>query len=416
VYQVADTSVVARGGRALARGRTHVSRTVILLGLTSLFTDVSSEMVNAVLPLYLVYTLGLSPLAFGAIDGLQQGASSLVRVLGGFAADRLGRYKEVAALGYGLSAACRFGLLVAGRSWGVIAGVVFTDRVGKGIRTAPRDAMISLSSDPEHLGTAFGVHRALDTAGATIGPLVAFALLVLIPQGFDSVFFVSFCFALIGLSILVLFVENRPQQQVAVEPEERLTLRAAAELVRIPGFAPLVAVGSLLALATISDAFLYLSLQRHLGLAVRNLPLLFVATSAVYMILAVPVGRLADRVGRKLVFVVGYSLLLVTYAALVLPPFGLAAVVLVVLAFGAYYAATDGVLMAIGSALLPESARATGLSLIVTATSIAKLLASVLFGAVWTVAGLRTALIAFGCALVLAAAVGAAVLARTRDA
>ena len=210
MYQVADSNVLAKGGRALLRrgSSVRISRTVIFLGLTSMLTDISSEMVTAILPLYLIYSLGLSPLQFGVIDGIQGGAASLVRVASGFAADRFGRYKELAVLGYGLSAFCRVGLLVVGRSWALLGAIVFIDRTGKGIRTAPRDAMISLSSDPDSLGTAFGVHRAMDTAGAVIGPLIAFGMLVALPQGFHSIFFVSFCFALIGLAVLVLFVRN----------------------------------------------------------------------------------------------------------------------------------------------------------------------------------------------------------------
>ena len=143
MYQVADSNVLARGGRALLRrgsSAMRISRTVIFLGLTSMLTDISSEMVTAILPLYLIYSLGLSPLQFGVIDGIQSGAAALVRVARGFAADRFGRYKELAVLGYGLSAFCRIGLLVVGRSWALLGAIVFIDRTGKGIRTAPRDA------------------------------------------------------------------------------------------------------------------------------------------------------------------------------------------------------------------------------------------------------------------------------------
>ena len=148
MYQVADSQVVARGGRALIRQRVRgqVSRTVLLLGVVSMLTDISSEMVTTILPIYLIYTLGMSPLQFGVIDGIQQGASSLVRVASGFTADKFGKYKEVAALGYGISAFCRIGLLVVGRSWALIGATIFADRTGKGIRTAPRDALISLST------------------------------------------------------------------------------------------------------------------------------------------------------------------------------------------------------------------------------------------------------------------------------
>jgi MFS family permease len=413
MYQVADSNVLIQGGRALVRrgARVHVSRVVILLGLTSMFTDISSEMVNAVLPLYLIYALGLSPLQFGVIDGIQGGAASLVRVAAGLAADRFGRYKELAVFGYGLSAVCRIGLLVVGRSWSLLGASVFIDRTGKGIRTAPRDAMISLSSPPDQLGTAFGVHRALDTAGAVIGPLLAFGLLVVLPQGFHSIFVLSFCFALIGLAILILFVQN-PRQELAREVDQALSTRTIARLLAVPRFAAVIAAAGALALVTMSDGFVYLGLQRNLGFELRDIPLLYGATSAVYVVLSVPIGYLADRVGFRRVFVLGYLLLLVVYAALVVPGLGGGASVVVILAFGAYYAATDGILAALASSLLPADVRATGLSLVMTATSLANLLASVAFGAIWVLVGVRAAVVAFAAGIVLAAAFAALILAR----
>ena len=179
MYEVEDSQAVARGHRALFHStlRSGVGRTVILLGVVSMLTDISSEMVATVLPLYLIYTVGLTPLQFGVVDGIYQGGAVLVRVASGFIADRTKRHKEVALAGYGLSALCRPLLIVFGSAWGALAAVIFLDRTGKGIRTAPRDALISLSTTPERLGTAFGIHRALDTTGAMIGPLLAFGLL-----------------------------------------------------------------------------------------------------------------------------------------------------------------------------------------------------------------------------------------------
>jgi MFS family permease len=404
MYQVADSQVLAGGGRALARrgAAIRVSRTVILLGLTSLFTDVSSEMVTTILPLYLVFSLGLSPLQFGVIDGIQQGASSLVRIVAGYTADRFGRYKDVAVLGYGLSAFCRIAFLLVGRSVALIGAIVFVDRTGKGIRTAPRDAMISLSTPQEELGTAFGVHRALDTVGAVIGPLIAFGLLVLLPHDYNPIFFVSFCFALIGLSILVLFVPRRAEL-LEEEPPPPITMRAVARLIAVPRFAALLVAGGVLALVTISDGFVYLGLLNNLDFATRDLPLLYVATSLVYMLLAVPVGRLSDRIGRGKVFVGGYTLLLVVYAAIMAPGLGAAASLVVIVAFGTYYAATDGVLSALASALLPAEVRATGLSLLVTVTSLARLVASIAFGATWVLIGVKGAVGLFSVGLVIAA-------------
>src|SRR5215471_17761561 len=180
-----------------------VSRNVVYLGFTSLLTDISSEMVSTILPLYLVFFLKFTPLQFGMLDGLYQGGAALIRLVGAAAADRSYRYKEVAGLGYGLSALSKIGLLFgAAGGPGLVAASLFVDRTGKGIRTAPRDALISLSSEPRTLGASFAVHRTLDTCGAMIGPLVGFAVLALLPNGFDVLFVASLCFALIGLGVL----------------------------------------------------------------------------------------------------------------------------------------------------------------------------------------------------------------------
>jgi MFS family permease len=161
-----------------------------------------------------------------------------------------------------------------------------------------------------------------------------------------------------------------------------------------------------------SDGFVYLGLQQNLDFAGRNLPLLYVATSLVYMLLAVPAGRLADKVGRGKVFVGGYLLLLVVYAAIVAPGVGPAASLVVIVAFGAYYAATDGVLTAIASAMLPDEARATGLSVLVTVTSLARLVASIAFGAAWVLIGVDAAVVVFAGGLVVAAALAGIILTR----
>jgi MFS family permease len=383
-----------------------VARNVVLLGLVSLFTDISSEMVTTILPLYLVYTLGFSPLQFGIVDGLQQGAAALVRVAGGFAADRTRRHKEVAVVGYGLSAFARLGLLFV-NSVQALSAIVFVDRTGKGIRTAPRDALISLSSDRDSLGAAFGVHRALDTAGAMIGPLIAFGLLWLAPGDFDAVFVVSFCAGLVGLALLVLFVENRP---LPIADAAHVSLRAAVGLLGRRRFATLAAVGGALAVFTVSDGFLFLALQRHLEFEARLLPLLFVGTAGAFMLLAIPVGRLADRVGRGRVFLAGYVPLLGAYALLLLPGFGAVEIPLYLLLLGVYYAATDGVLMALASATLPAALRGSGLALLVTATSLGRLLASIVFGTIWTWQDQETAIAAFAVGLVVAMALAAAAL------
>jgi len=376
-----------------------VSRTVVMLGLTSLFTDISSEMVSTILPLYLLFHLSLTPAAFGVVDGLYQGAAALARIFGGALADRRGGYKAVAVAGYALSALARLGLLIVGDVRTLLTAVVMVDRVGKGIRTAPRDALISLSSRGEDLGAAFGVHRALDTAGAMIGPLLAFGLLALAPNAYDAVFVVSLCVALIGLGFIILFVQNPspPPEAAAVVSAERpaLSLAEAARLLRVPGLGVLLLVGTVLSLVTISDSFLYLTLQRRVAFDPKLLPLLYVATATIFMLTAVPVGRLADRVGRARVFLAGHALLLVVYVSLLLPGAGGAGgglqVVLALVLLGLYYAATDGVLMALAGAALPQEVRASGMGLLTTGTSLARLAGSILFGVMWTWRGVGVA-------------------------
>ena len=170
----------------------RVAPNVWFLGITSLLTDVSSEMVASILPLYLVVTLGMSPFMFGVIDGMYPGITALVRWFGGIAGDRMKRHKELAAAGYAVSAVSRIAWLVVGANPAGIAATVTADRMGKGVRTAPRDALISLSSAREDLGQSFGVHRAMDAAGAMLGPLTAFVVLAAAPQRFDLIFVVSF--------------------------------------------------------------------------------------------------------------------------------------------------------------------------------------------------------------------------------
>ena len=415
MYNVQDSSSLVAGHRALLRPRAaglRVPRTVVLLGFTSLLTDISSEAVAAVLPLYLVYAAGFSPLALGLIDGLYRGAAAITALASGFWADRRKRHKEVATLGYGLSAITKLGLVAAGGAVAPIAVFVMLDRIGKGIRTAPRDALISLSASPKTLGTAFGVHRAMDTTGAMLGPLMAFGILALAPLAFTSVFLVSFCVAVAGLGVIALLVPSRVERTESKPP---LSLRQLSPLLLERRFRALVLVASLLGLATISDAFLYLALQRKLDLAPAVFPLLFVGVSLAFMLLAVPAGKLADRVGRGRVFVGGYVLLLPVYALLLAPQLGYLGLGLVLAFVGASYAATDGVLAALASGTLDEEARGSGLSVLTTATNLSRFVASVGFGALWTWAGLNTAVLVCGLALAAAIVVTGVVLRSTRE-
>ncbi|MER5690329.1 MFS transporter [Streptomyces mirabilis] len=433
----AEGAVRPRAGRR----RAAVAPTVLALGAVSLITDVSSEMVTAVLPLYLVTGLGLSPLGFGLLDGIYNGFSALVRLIGGHLADRGGgRHKGVAGFGYALSAACKPLLLLA-HTLTPIGLILAADRTGKGLRTAPRDALISLSSTPETRGRAFGVHRAMDTAGALFGPLVAFLILRATVDGYDAVFTVSFCVAVVGVLVLVLFVPNSVNgartksapdgartksapdgartksapdgarspatgtapRAISGDTAPRPTLRAALALLGRPDLRRVTLCALLLGLATVSDSFVYLLLQRRLGVPDRWFALLPLGTAAAFLLLAVPLGRLADRVGRWRVFLAGHGALLLAYALLLASWHGTALPYAVLLLHGCFYAATDGVLMAVASESVPEELRSSGLALVQTGQALARFVCSLGFGAAWTAWGDRTALTASTVALALCA-------------
>jgi MFS family permease len=390
VYLSTVTSPPAAGppARSGRRGLRAVSANVFALGTVSLITDVSAEMVTAVLPLYLVLGLQLSPLAYGAIDGVYTGATALLRLVGGYVADRTRRRKAVAGFGYALSALAKPLLLAAGSSLTAIGLVIAADRAGKGLRAAPRDAMITLSTPPERLGRAFGVHRAMDSIGAFLGPLAALGVLAAAAQSFDAVFAVSFCVAALGVTVLVLFVRDRRE---TTPTTEKVSIRAAAALLRVAPVRRLALAACLLGLSTIGDGFVYLLLQRREELSTVWFPLLAVGTSLAYLLLAVPLGMLADRIGRLPVLLGGYAALAAAYLLLFGPVDGAPLLVLTLALHGLFYAATDGVLMALAGPVLPDRLRTTGIALIQTGQALAYLVSSVLFGLAWQLWGPETA-------------------------
>lgn len=415
MYQVEASKALLKP-RLWARSsqRLRVPRNVVMLGMVSLLTDISSEMVATILPLYLVFSLGASPLVFGAIDGTYRGAAALVQVLSGFSSDRWRRHKEVAGLGYGLSALGKVALVAAGNTIGGVGAIVAVDRVGKGIRTAPRDALISLSSAKDSLATSFGVHRAMDSVGAMLGPLIAFGILLAAPARFDAVFVVSTMFAVLGVAVLFLTVQGRPERA----PREGAppSLRAAAGLLKDRSFSPLLIAAGGLSLASVSDALIYVGLQRSIDFEPAVFPLLYVITAVSFMALAIPVGQLADRVGKVPVLLGGHALLFLVYGVLLLTSVGYGVLILCLLALGGYFAATEGVITALAGAVLPEKLQASGIGILITVISLGRLLSSVAFGALWFAIGLQSAVLIFAAALVVAMAVAAPLLLRAQRA
>lgn len=403
----------ASSGTSFGTVAYKASPTVIALGIVSMLTDISSESVAAVLPLYITGALGLSMVAYGFFEGLNQSMSAIVRIGAGYAADRSNRPKAIAVGGYSLSTIARIGLLFATGFGGILA-VIGIDRIGKGIRTAPRDAMIQQASQPEHLARSFGMHRLLDTVGATLGPLVAFAVLVVVPEGYRVVFVVSLAAAVLGVAVLSLLVPNKklhevrdadgstrttdqppvPAVSVQAKPRPRIRDLGRGQLGRV-----LIAAG-MLSLLTVGDGFIYLALMNHGNLDIVWFPLLFVGSNAMFLILAVPFGKLADRTSRSTMFVMGHVALAASYICAAFSG-SMASVVLSLALLGAFYAATDGVLAALAGQLSPSDSTSTGIGAAQTVVAVARLIAATGFGLLWVIFGASKALLVVAVILVL---------------
>jgi MFS family permease len=395
-------------GRAGVR---TVSSTVVTLGVVSMLTDISSESVSAILPLYITGVIGLSTVAFGFIDGLYQGVSALVRIGAGYTSDRLDQPKWVAFAGYALAAVARAGLLMW-TGFGALLAVITADRIGKGIRTAPRDALITAASDPQRLGAAFGVHRMLDNIGAAVGPLLAFLILLAVPDGFAIVFAASLSFALIGALILALVVPNLRSRGRATDagPARPPRQRFAWSVVTRGPLRRVLAAAGILGLVTIGDGFVYLVLQARSDFAAQWFPLMYVGTNVAFLALAVPLGRLADRVGRARVFVFGHAGLLAAYVVATLPIADVVATIACLVFLGAFYAATDGVLSALASELTTSETRGTGIAAAQTVVALSRFLAAAGFGLLWFAIGREASMLVVAGVLIVAVPAAALLL------
>ena len=406
----------------------RVSSVVISLGVVSMLTDISSESVAAILPLYVTGVLGLSTVAYGFLDGLYQGVSAIVRIGGGWAADLGGQPKWVAFFGYGLSVVARIGLLFA-TSFGALTAVLTADRLGKGIRTAPRDALVASASTPQNLAASFGAHRALDNTGAAIGPLLAFIILLVIPNGFSTVFVMSLAFALVGVAVLGIIVPTRrtktaarPGSRDRAEPTVELTGHIGGMRRRThwreltnPGLKRLLLVASLLGVLTIGDGFIYLVLQDRSSFAAQFFPLLYVGTNVAFLALAVPVGRLADRFGRARTLVLGHGLLLAAYVSATLPMTGPVITIVCLVLLGGYYAATDGILAVLATQFTTSDTRATAIAAAQTVVAIARFISAAGFGILWFAIGREWSMMLVTIGIAIALPIAAVILRGARQ-
>ena len=406
-----------------------LNRTVLALSFTSFFTDISSEMVAAVIPLFLTTQLGFTPFLFGAFQAAYEIANAVLRVLGGIIADRTKKPKQTAAAGYGISTASRIGLLAATVASAPVVPFLLIDRLGKGLRTGPRDAMISLSTPEKSWGTAFGFHRTLDAAGAMIGPLLAFGILLALPGSFTSIFTFSVAFGLLGFAVITTWVRNprikgaQPASQTDLKDDSTSSTRALLRsLYDNRGFRRIAATGMAFSAFMIGDGFIYLVIFEASqaestvgigGFGAEWFPLLFVGTALGFLATATPLGRLADRIGRARVWVMGQCALAGVLVSLIFQPTSIVAIAGILALLGLFYGATDGVLPALAAGVIPDEHRSAGLSVLSTLVAIARTVSAFAFGLIWERVSVDSALMIMCGGLVLAiGTVGAFVILR----
>jgi MFS family permease len=352
------------------------------LGFVSLLMDVSSEMIHALLPVYLVVGLGTSTLAVGIIEGVAEATASITKVFSGALSDWLGRRKFLAVLGYGLAAFTKPVFPLA-PSVGWLIAARFIDRVGKGIRGAPRDALIA-DITPSHVrGASFGLRQSLDTVGAFLGPLLAIGLMWMTADHFASVFWIAVIPAFLALALIVLAVRepDRPAElrkvRMPLSRSELVSLTAAYWWV--------VTVASVFTLARFSEAFLVLRAQ-SVGLQLTLVPTVMVIMNIAYAISAYPVGVLSDRASRITILILGLLLLLAADVTLAFAT-GMTAIAFGAVLWGLHMGFTQGLLSALIADTAPAELRGTAYGIFNLITGLAMLLASVIAGILWDAAG-----------------------------
>lgn len=352
-----------------------------VLGFVSLLMDISSEMIHALLPLFMVGTLGMGVALVGLLEGLAEATALILKVCSGVISDWFGRRKPLAVLGYGLGAATK-PLFALASGPGLIFTARLLDRVGKGIRGAPRDALGADIAPPEQRGAAFGLRQSLDTVGAFVGPSLAVALMLLWANDFRAVFAVAVVPALLAVLLLMVGVREpaRPAGAARSNPISRANLK------RLPrAYWWVVGVGAVFTLARFSEAFLVLRAEQ-LGVALAAVPLVMVAMNVVYSLTAYPFGKLSDRVSHHGLLLAGLSVLVLADVVLAVSTHWLGLLLGVAL-WGVHMGMTQGLLAAMVAAQAPADLRGTAFGFFNLVSGVALLAASVLAGLLWQYPG-----------------------------
>ena len=368
---------------------------VIILGLTSLLTDISTEMVYPLIPLFLTSQLGASPTIVGIIEGFAESLASILKVFSGYISDKVGKRKPLAIAGYSFSTIGKMFLYFA-TSWGWVFLGRTSDRFGKGIRTAPRDALIAEAVDKENIGRAYGLHRALDTLGATIGIALAYYFLTSYKGNYKAVFMYSLIPAFLGVFVLFFAKESTVKRELS----KKLSFSWRSLDRRLQMFLIVILI---FALGNSSNQFLLLR-AKNVGFSESDVILLYLVYNIVYMIFSYPMGRLSDKIGRKKLLIIGYFLYGIVYLGFAV--FGFKSAMWILFSvYGLYIALTEGVEKALVAEISPSHLKATVIGLHATFTGIGLLPASFIAGILWDTLGV-TAPFYFGGIMGVLAAIG----------
>jgi len=369
---------------------------IFLLGLVSFFSDISSEMVYPVIPLYLTAAFGATPALIGVIEGISESIASLLKVYSGYITDKYNKKKPIAFTGYATGLIYKLALVAAG-SWVGILGARVIDRIGKGIRTAPRDVMVSESADKNQLGKAFGIHKALDMAGSAVGILFSFFLLKNMFGHFSykKLFYISMIPTVIGLILFIFIREKKKVIPTHREPfwKNIKLLDSQLKLYLIVTF--------LFTLGNSSNTFLLLR-AKNIGFTDTNVVLLYFIFNITASLLALPLGKLSDKIGRKKLLVAGYFVFSVVYFGFAFVS-GKPMMISLFVLYGFYTAMITGVERAFIAEIAPCELKGTMLGLQSTLVGVALLPASILAGILWDIFGAKAPFL-FGSLLSLIAA------------